>query len=112
MSVEEEEIGFELGDRVYIAASGPLDGLRGRIYYLDETLIRILPDGTFHRLESIPVVDGDFDPTLEITSAYIIKKRVSPAFVIQHDFQVGYLLETIKEDGEMGIPYKIKTINE
>lgn len=112
MSVEEEEIGFELGDRVYIAASGPLDGLRGRIYYLDETLIRILPDGTFHRLESIPVVDGDFDPTLGITSAYIIKKRASPAFVVQHDFQVGYLLETIKEDGEMGIPYKIKTIDE
>lgn len=112
MSVEEEEVGFELGDRVYIVATGPLDGLRGRIYYLDETLIRILPDGTFHRLESIPIVDGDFDPALGITSAYPIKKRVSPAFVVQHDFQVGYLLETIKEDGEMGINYKIKSIDE
>ena len=48
MSAEEEEINFELGDRVYIAATGSLDGLRGRIYYLDDSLIRILPDGTFH----------------------------------------------------------------
>jgi hypothetical protein len=112
MSTEEEEINFQLGDRVYIAATGPLDGLRGRIYYLDETLLRILPDGTFHRLEDIPILDGDFDPALEITNAYLLKKRAEPAFVVQHDFQVGYLAETIKENGEMGVTYKIKSIDE
>ena len=112
MSVEEEQIDFQLGDRVYIAATGPIDGLRGRIYYLDESLLRILPDGTFHRVENIPIIDGDFDPALGITNAYVLKKRVSPAFVVQHDFQVGYLAETIKEDGSMGITYKIKSIDE
>lgn len=109
---ETEDEGFQLGDRVYIASTGPIDGLRGRIYYLDENLLRILPDGSFHRLESIPIVDGDFDPALQITNAYILKKRVSPAFVVQHDFQVGYLAETIKESGEMGVTYKIKSIDE
>lgn len=109
---EMDDEGFQLGDRVYIASSGPIDGLRGRIYYLDENLLRILPDGTFHRLESIPIVDGDFEPSLQITNAYVIKKRVSPAFVVQHDFQVGYLAETIQESGEMGLTYKIKSINE
>ena len=114
MSTEEnkEEEGFQLGDRVYIASTGPIDGLRGRIYYLDENSIRILPDGSFHRLETIPIVDGDFDPALQITNAYVIKKHVSPAFVVQHDFQVGYLAETIKESGEMGPTYKIKAIDE
>ena len=107
-----EEIEFQLGDRIYIAATGPLDGFRGRIYYLDDTLLRVLPDGTFHRLESIPIVDGDFDPALNITDVYLLKKRGSPEFVVQHDFQVGYLLETIKENGEMGITYKIKSIDE
>jgi len=110
--VIEEEPGFQLGDRVYITATGPLDGVRGRIYYLDENLIRILPDGTFHRLENIPIVDGDFDPNLGITNAFILKKRVSDAFVVQHDFQVGYLAETIKESGEMGATYRIKSIDE
>jgi len=110
--VIEEEPGFQLGDRIYITATGPLDGLRGRIYYLDENLIRILPDGTFHRLETISIVDGDFDPALGITGAYVLKKRVSDAFVVQHDFQASYLAETIKENGEMGVTYQIKSIDE
>ena len=112
MSIEEEQIDFQLGDRVYIAASGPLDGLRGRIYYLDESLLRILPDGTFHRVEDITIIDGDFDPTLNITNAYVLKKRVSPAFVVQHDFHTGYLAETIDESGKMGITYTIKSVDE
>lgn len=110
--VIEEEPGFQLGDRIYITATGPLDGLRGRIYYLDENLIRILPDGTFHRLEDITIADGDFDPALGITGAYVLKKRVSDTFVVQHDFQVGHLAETIKESGEMGVTYRIKSIDE
>ena len=110
--VIEEEPGFQLGDRIYITATGPLDGLRGRIYYLDEDTIKILPDGTFHRLETIQVVDGDFDPALGITNAYVLKKRVSDTFVVQHDFQVGHLAETIKENGEMGVTYRIKSIDE
>ena len=110
--VIEEEPGFQLGDRIYITATGPLDGLRGRIYYLDEDTIKILPDGTFHRLETIQVVDGDFDPVLGITNAYVLKKRVSDTFVVQHDFQVGHLAETIKENGEMGVTYRIKSIDE
>jgi hypothetical protein len=57
-------------------------------------------------------VDGDFDEKLGITNVYVLKKRVSPAFVVQSDFQEGYLAETVKPSGEMGITYKITSINE
>lgn len=109
---EEEEPGFQLGDRVLINATGPMDGLRGRIYYLDENLLRILPDGVGHRLETLALVDGDFEPSLGITAAYVLQKRASEAFLVQHDFQVGYLLETFKEGGEMGVTYTIKSLDE
>lgn len=102
---------FELGDRIYIAG-GKLDGMRGRIYYLDEDKMKILPDGIQHKLETIPFVDGDFDPSLEIKNVYILQKRVSPAFVAQVDFQKDYLAETITDSGELGTTYKIQEINE
>ena len=107
----EEQQGIDLGDRILIVG-GVLDGLRGKLYYLDETLLGILPDGVLHRIERIPIVDGDFDEKLGITNVYVLKKRVSPAFVVQSDFQEGYLAETVKPSGEMGITYKITSINE
>jgi len=107
----EEQNSFELGDRVYISG-GVLDGLRGRVYYLNEDLLEILPEGEFHRVVKIPIVDGDFDPELQITAAYTLEKRASPAFVAQNDFQVEYLAETITEEGKFGTVYTIKEINE
>ena len=40
---EDEQAGFDLGDSIYIEG-GRLDSTRGRIYYMDDDLIRILPD--------------------------------------------------------------------
>ncbi len=105
------EIGIQLGDKIYISG-GLKDGLRGRIYYLDETMIKILPDGVQHRLEELPVVDGDLEESLEITGLYVLKKRAAESFVEQNDFQVGYLLETIRQDGSAGPTYTIQSINE
>lgn len=105
------EVGIQLGDRIYISG-GIKDGLRGRIYYLDESMIKILPDGVQHRLEEIPIVEGDIDESLGITGLYVLKKRAMESFVEQNDFQVNYLLETITGDGSAGIVYRIKSINE
>ncbi len=105
------EVGIQLGDRIYISG-GIKDGLRGRIYYLDGSLIKILPDGVQHRLEEIPIVEGDLDESLGITGIYVLRKRAAAAFVEQNDFQVTYHLETIKEDGSAGPVYTIQSINE
>lgn len=108
---EPEEPSFELGDRIMIVG-GRLDGLRGRIYYLDETLIQVLPDGVSDRLVDVPIVDGDVDPTLAIDHLYLLNKRSAPAFVTQIDAQVGQRAETFGQNGEEGAVYTIQAIDE
>ena len=109
--MEEDEILFELGDTVLLVG-GQINGLRGRIYYIDDTLIRILPDGVSDRLVDIPIIDGDLDPALKIDHLYSVSKRISPAFVAQINAEVGELAETFDKDGTPATSYKITEINE
>ena len=102
---------FGLGDGVYIEG-GRLDGTRGRIYYMDDELIRILPTGVSDRLVEIPLVEGDLDPTLKITGFLQTSPRANPAFVAQIDAQVDQIAETFGINGEPGIQYTIKEVNE
>jgi hypothetical protein len=102
---------FQLGDGVYIAG-GRLDGTRGRIYYMDDERIRILPVGASDRLIEIPLVDGDLDPSLGITNFFQTSARAAPAFVSQIDAHVDQIAETFGMNGEPGIQYTIKEINE
>lgn len=108
---EDESPDFELGDSIYVLG-GKLDGTRGKIYYLDPDLLRILPDGVSDRLIDITIVDGDLDPKLSIEKLYLVAKRAVPAFVAQIDAQVGQIADTFSATGEMGIQYTIKSINE
>jgi len=108
---EEDALDFELGDSVYVLG-GKLDGTRGRIYYLDADLLRILPDGVSDRLVDINIVDGDLDPKLAIEKLYLLVKRAAPAFVSQIDAQVGQIADTFSATGELGLQYTIKSINE
>ena len=107
----DEDISFELGDTVLLSG-GQVDGLHGRIYYIDENLIRILPDGVSDRLVDIPIVDGDLDPALNIEHLYSISKRVAPAFVAQINAQVGENAEAFSKDGVLGPTYVIQSIDE
>ena len=102
---------FQLGDGVYIAG-GRLDGTRGRIYYMDDERIRILPVGASDRLIEILLVDGDLDPSLGITNFFQTSARAEPAFVSQIDAHVDQIAETFGMNGEPGIQYMIKEINE
>jgi hypothetical protein len=107
----EESPDFELGDSIYVMG-GKLDGTRGRIYYLDPDLLRILPDGVSDRLIDIGIVDGDLDPKLAIDKLYLVAKRSAPAFVTQINAQVGQSADTFSETGDMGIQYTIQSIDE
>jgi hypothetical protein len=107
---QEEDLSFELGDRIQIVG-GKYDNLRGKIYYLDENILRVLPDGVSHHTEKIDIIDGEFDPSLGIEVPYILQKRAKPSFVEQNDIHVGQLLETFTEAGEVGPVYKITGVD-
>jgi len=109
--IEDTSPEFELGDGVYIGG-GQLDGTRGRIYYMDDERIRILPMGTSDRLVEITIVDGDLNPALGITNFFQTSKRAEPAFVSQIDAHVDQIAETFGMNGEPGIQYKIMEVNE
>ena len=95
----EEDVGFQLGDRILIDG-GRYDKSSGRIYYLDENIIRILPDGVSNSLIDLPIVDGDIDVSLGVNKLFILEKRRSDAFVNQRDYSVGQLAETFTKAGE------------
>lgn len=111
MSVEDETPEFELGDRIYIEG-GRYDQASGRIYFMDDDLIRLLPDGAPDRLIDIPIVNGELDEKLGIDTLYLVSKRANPAFVAQIDAHVGELADTFSAEGGLGIQYKIKEVNE
>lgn len=107
----EEVPSFEIGDRVYIEG-GQLDKTRGRIYYMDGELIRILPDGVSDRVIDIPLVEGDLSEDLGVKSFYLLSKAASPSFVAQIDAQVGQIAETFSATGEPGTKYRVVEIRE
>ena len=111
MSIEDEAPEFELGDRIYIEG-GRYDQARGRIYFIDADLIRVLPEGAPDRLIDIPIVDGDVSDDLGINSLYLVSKRANPAFVAQIDAHVGEMADSFGPDGTLGITYTIKEVNE
>jgi len=111
MSAEDETPEFELGDRIYIEG-GRYNESRGRIYYIDDELIRLLPEGAPDRLIDIPIVDGDLDEKLGIERLYLVSKRANPAFVAQIDAHVGEIADTFTAEGGLGVQYIIKEVNE
>jgi hypothetical protein len=109
--MDEKEILFELGDTILLLG-GQVDKLRGRIYYIDDELIRVLAEGVSDRLVDIPIVDGDLDPALKIQHLYSVSKRTNPAFVAQISAEVGEKAETFDKNGTPGPTYTITAIDE
>jgi len=106
-----DEINFELGDKIHILG-GRFNNTRGRIYYLDETLIRILPDGVSDRLVDLEIEDGYLKEEYEIENLFVVSKRINPAFVVQQDYNVGQMGEAFR--GLEGTPvgkYGIVEVN-
>ena len=109
IGAEESDAEFQLGDRVYIEG-GRFNDTRGRIYYMDDDLIRILPDGAPDRLVDINLTEGELPDDIE--NFYLISKRTSPAFVAQIDAHVGDVADSFLPDGSLGLQYEIKEVNE
>jgi hypothetical protein len=111
MAEEEEPYVFELGDTVIIK-SKYYGTVRGKVYYRDADLIRILPEDAGNRLYNYALVDGEFDPALKIRKYMYESKAVVDGFVRQQDLHAGQLIETFSEDGEPTGEYTITEVDE
>ena len=108
----EEQNNIELGDKIHIIG-GRYDNTRGRIYYLDDSVIKILPDGVSDRLVELRMEDGYLREEYEIEELFLVQKRRNPAFVIQQDYRVGQMAEAFS--GVEGNPvgkYVIQEVHE
>ena len=111
-SKENEDI-LQLGDTLIILG-GTLTGTRGKVYFVNDELIRIMPMGVSNRLIDIPIVDGDFDPSLDIGDGdinYIKATLKPPSFVNLQNFRAGQLIEAFK-DGKLVNKYILNLVNE
>lgn len=106
----ENDVGIELGDRILIVG-GRYNNTRGRIYYLDDELIRIMPDGVSDRLIDIPIVDGGLDEDLGVDGIDILKKSNIPTFVEQNDLRVGQKAETFTALGDQVSVYTVSAVS-
>jgi hypothetical protein len=107
-----EEQNIELGDKIHIIG-GRFDNTRGRIYYLDDSVIKIIPDGVSDRLVELIMEDGYLREEYEIEELFLVQKRRNPSFVVQQDYRVGQLAEAFQ--GLEGNPvgkYLIEEVNE
>ena len=107
---EEEEEAIELGDRVLLIG-GRYTKTRGIIYYRDDDLIRIMPDGVSDRLIDLPIGEEGIDPDLGLEEISIIKKRSVPTFVSLVDLRVGQRAETFGPNGEQGPKYTVTRVD-
>ena len=105
-----DEESYELGDTVYLSGKNGAWEVTGRIYYLDESLLQVLPTDKARNLESIQIIDGDLDPDAEIEKFILVEKRTKVSFVEQSNFSVGQIVDTIKEDGTLGQTYTITEV--
>lgn len=108
---EDEGEGIELGDTIMIEG-GRLDRTRGRIYFMDDSLIRILPDGVSDSLKDIPLVDDNPDPELGIEGIVLIRKFPQHSFVHLLDIRPGQIVTTFSTIGEPGPKFTVVSVDE
>ena len=106
---EQEQIG--LGDTIMIEG-GRLDRTRGRIYFMDDNLIRILPDGVSDSLKDIPLLEDNPDPELGIEGIVLIKKAASASFVHLLDIRPDQIVTTFTSVGEPGPKFTVVSVDE
>lgn len=107
--VEEEDEGIYLGDKILITSEA-YGKVAGEIYYIDETLIRVLPKGISNKLYDFPIIDNEIDPDLGVTD---IKLWPGPrtSFLMLHGFRTGQVLDAFSKEGERIGKYTVASVN-
>jgi len=99
-----------LGDRIQIE-SRVLGRVIGKIYYFDDSLLRILPDGVSNRLYDFPITAEGIDPKLEIIGKILTEPTDIPSFIEQNRLRVGATVDTFTAEGEPAGSYKVDALN-
>lgn len=111
---EEEEGGVILGDRFKLETRRYGETI-GKVYYVDENLISIMPDGVSNLLHYFPLVETEegrvFDPELGFISITQVGNGPNVGFAELNGFQEGQVIDTFLEDGSLGQSYKITEVN-
>lgn len=104
---QEEQIGYEIGDTVQIVG-GPLNESHGILYYIDDELIKILPDGITNKVLTIPIADIE---ELGIENIIRIEKAVQSGFVNLIGFEVDGYVETFDKEGAAGPIFQVLRVD-
>ena len=111
---EEEDGGIVLGDRFKIETKRYGETI-GKVYFVDENLISIMPDGVSNLLHYFPLVESEegrvFDPELGFISITQVGNGPNVGFAELNGFQEGQMIDTFLEDGSLGQSYKITEVN-
>lgn len=107
----DDSIIIELGDRISID-SNQYGKITGTVYYRDNDLIRILPEGVSNKLYDFPLSDDDFEDSYGVNEVIMIEKHITDSFVAQHNLRAGQLLSTFTASGDPGEQYDIVRVNE
>jgi hypothetical protein len=106
---EEEGSSINLGDRILIESRKYKTTL-GKIYYVDESIIRVLPDGVSDRLYDFPLNNGEFAPELGVTSVEF-EEGPRTSFVGLIGLRANSKIDSFSANGEpIGI-FTIKEVN-
>ena len=108
-SSTEENPSLGLGDRIQIE-SKTLGRVVGRIYYLDEDLLRILPDGISNRLYDFPITAEGIDPEIGVTEILTEPTKIA-SFVEQNRLRVGARIDTFTSEGDSRNSYSVDAVD-
>lgn len=109
-TIQEQEVtAYQLGDILRIDG-GIYDGSYGKLYYFDDELLKILPNGVTNQLIIIPLDDEEYEG-LGIEEIVRIEKAVEPGFIPLIGLVKGEGVETFLKGGEAGPSYRVVDLN-
>ena len=106
-SEESEEATLFVGDGIHIETQlrGSIDGI---IYYIDESLLRIMPEGTSDRIIDVPLAENSPDDVGIIDITY--KKGPRTSFVELQGLRSGLTIQTFDKNGTPLAEYTVVSV--
>jgi hypothetical protein len=105
----------QLGDYILIESQKYHGRTQGTVYYRSLDRLRVKPDGVSDLLHDFDLIQTEEEELYAdedgVTAVYIIRKRPFESFVEQQDFQVGQVVDALKEDGSDPVSYRITKVN-
>ncbi len=99
----------ELGDQVEIT-SERYGETKGQVYYRDEALLRVMPQGVSDMVYDFPIEEGKIESDLGVTEVKVQKAQLK-TFVEQQNIRLGQLVETFTAERTQGPKFVVRAVN-